>query len=179
MPVSPGSYRARRCAGNEQTIKMTITKVNIKSPHLAVFYVLFLCLAIGMLGYYFKTDRVDILYVSGGLFLFVGLLIFIGTSTKIRIERKGITQRTLMKDCGLQWHEIKTIGVYRINKFGLKVMQPEEYDTFSLLGQKFIYVSNQPEYVPKQNEAASEAYVSFHWRKEAWDEIQKYKTKMQ
>jgi len=94
--------------------------------------------------------------------------------TKIRIERKGITQSSISKDYLLNWNEIKTIGVYRVNRYGLKIVEPSNYNKFSLLGQKFIFISTKQNYLPKLYQNSSSDFIHFHWRKEAWNEIKKY-----
>lgn len=153
---------------------MIITKNNFKSPHIFILYTMFILLGIGlMIYYYFENDK-NYLYISIGLFLFLGILFSIGFMTKIHIERKGITQSSLSKDYLLNWNEINTIGVYRINRFGVKIVDPKDYEKISLLGQKFIFISTKQNYIPKSNQNSSSDFVHFHWRKEAWNEVKKY-----
>ncbi|WP_299710494.1 hypothetical protein [uncultured Tenacibaculum sp.] len=153
---------------------MIITKNNFKSPHIFIFYILFFVLGVGLLIQYYFKNNIDALYIAMGVFLFLGVLFIIGFMTKIRIERKGITQNSVLKDKLLHWNDIKTIGVCRVNKYGVKIVAPENYDTFSFLGQKFIFVSTEQNYTPKQIQNSSSDSIYFHWRKEAWTEIEKY-----
>lgn len=157
-----------------QAEKMTITKNNFKSPHICILYTLFIVLGIGFLIYYYFEGNKDYLYISIGIFVFLGILFSIGFMTKIRIEGKGIIQSSLSKDYLLNWNDIKTIGVYRVNRYGLKIVDPKNYNKFSLLGQKFIFISTKQNYLPKRNQNSSSDFIHFHWRKEAWDEIKKY-----
>jgi len=153
---------------------MILTKNNFKSPHIYILYTAFILLGIGLLVYYYTTNNNDYLYIAIGIFLFLGVLFIVGFMTKIRIERKGITKSTLSADYLLHWHQIKTLGVYRVNRAGITIVQPKDYNKFSLLGQKFIFISDQPNYVPKQNRISSSGFINFHWREKAWNEIKKY-----
>ena len=75
----------------------------------------------------------------------------------------------------MDWDKIRTVGVYRINRYSIDIIvEPKDYDTFSFLGQKFIFLSTKPNYTPKRNEATSSDFIHFHWRELAWNEIQKY-----
>jgi len=153
---------------------MIITKNNFKSPHIFILYTLFILMGISLLIYYYSAGNKDYLYIAIGIFLFLGALSVIGFMTKIRIERNGITQSSLSEDYLMTWNEIKTIGVYRINKFGIKVVQPKDYNKFSLLGQKIIFISKEPNYFPKHNQNSSSDIIHFHWRGKAWNEIKRY-----
>lgn len=153
---------------------MKITKSNFKSPHIYILYTLFIILGIGLLIYYFFENNRDYLYISIGIFLFLGILFSIGFMTRIHIERKGITQSSISNDYLLNWNQIKTVGVYRINRYGIKIVDPKNYDKISLLGQKFIFISTKENYLPKRNQNSSSDFIHFHWRKEAWNEIKKY-----
>ena len=153
---------------------MTITKNNFKSPHIYILYTLFIILGIGLLVYYIFENNKDYLYISIGIFFFLGILFSVGFMTKIRIERKGFTQSSISNDYLLNWNQIKTIGVYRVNRHGIKIVNPKNYNKISLLGQKFIFISSKENYLPKRNQNSSSDFIHFHWREEAWNEIKKY-----
>ncbi|WP_348725926.1 hypothetical protein [Tenacibaculum sp. 190524A05c] len=74
----------------------------------------------------------------------------------------------------MRWKDVETIEVYRINKYFLSIEKPENYNKFSLLGQKFIYFSTKEKYIPSKTEKVSSEYINLHWRKEAWDLVLKY-----
>lgn len=153
---------------------MTLTKNNFKSPHIFVPYLSFFLLGIGLLINYYLNHKIDNLYTAVLIFFFLGVLFLIGFMTKISIEKKGITQSSLSKDFLLNWNNIKTIGVYRLNRFGVKIIEPKDYDKFSFLGQKFIFISTKHNFIPKHNLKLTSEFIHFHWRKEAWEEINKY-----
>ena len=153
---------------------MILTKNDFKSPHICVLYAVFIALSICLLIYSVNTNKRDYLLISLGILIFLGVLFLIGFTNRIKIEHKGITQSSLSKDYLLNWKDIKTVGVYRINRFGVEIIEPKKYDSFSLLGQNFIYVSDKPNHKPRINEKTSRGFIHFHYRKEAWEEIEKY-----
>ncbi|CAL2065016.1 hypothetical protein T190820D02B_70101 [Tenacibaculum sp. 190524A05c] len=153
---------------------MTFTKNNFRSPHIYVFWGLFLLLDLGLIAYYFITENTELLYIIGMISLLLVVLYTIGFTSKITIDSQGIAYNSLFKSCRMRWKDVETIEVYRINKYFLSIEKPENYNKFSLLGQKFIYFSTKEKYIPSKTEKVSSEYINLHWRKEAWDLVLKY-----
>ncbi len=153
---------------------MTYSKNNFKSPHIFLFWGLFVVLDIGLITNYVLTEKHDLLYLIGIVSFFLILLYIIGFMTKITIDAKGVHYKSIFKSYSMKWSEIKTIEVYRLNKYFLTIEKPENYDKFSLLGQKFIYFSSKENHIPNKTEKMSSQFISLHWRKEVWDEVHKY-----
>ena len=153
---------------------MTFTNNNFRSPHIFVFWGLFLLLDLGLITYYFITENAELLYIIGMVSLFLAVLYIIGFTSKITIDSKGITYNSLFKSCKIRWKDLETIEIYRINKYFLTIEKPENYNKFSLLGQKFIYFSTKEKYIPSKTEKISSEYINLNWRKEAWDLVLKY-----
>ena len=150
---------------------ITFTKNNIKSPHIIILWTIFATLCVGLLIVSILRNNSELLSVSLLVLLFLIILFAIGFLTKVTISNEGITHSSIIKNYTINWSEIQTVGVYRINRYSLTLVKPEDFNKFSFFGQKFIFISKQENYLPTKMQKWTSDFIDLHWRQEAWDEI--------
>src|ERR1043165_3619222 len=141
---------------------MTITKNNFKSPQILFGWGVLGIFAIALCAVAVISNSIESLYIAVPIFLLLGTLYVVGFMTKITIDNDGVTQKSPFSSKTIKWNDIKTVGVIRVSQYSLTVLDPADYEKGSLSGQKWIFVSTQPNYHPfrGQKQTRSEEHTS-------------------
>ena len=146
------------------------SRYNYKSSYSIGLIFIFAGLTILILWLYFKTYQSILLFIG---LIMTGIIffgIYIGIKSKIIITERNIISKTPFKSRKIDFKDIKKIGVYVAEGDIIYDLEKEKYHKWTFLGQKFIYLTANPNLKPYFFKKPKD-YIDFHYRKEIYEII--------
>ena len=152
---------------------MEFFKINFRSPNIFLPWIVIGTGTIGLwtLGLVTLGSTYFILAIVFTLVLM--LLYGLCFVTRIKLTEEGIEYSNPDKKVSISWTDIKTVGVYSSYRGTITWLARGEYEKFMFEEQKFIYISTRNNFTPLSGQKVDSSYIHFHWRKDAWKEIEK------
>lgn len=113
-------------------------------------------------------------------YAFIGMIIFSLLWTwalyqmrkeRIIIKANGIRYESGKKFIEYQWEEFKSLGIYQSFRSHIEIISEKEAKKSSITAAKYIYLSKNPEFLPKMFFKSNEISLELEFREAAWNFI--------
>ena len=153
---------------------MEFYKINLKSFFILFPWVLVSSIAVTLLILGTISSEAIYYVLFGIIFLFLMALYAMCFVTKIKFTKDCVEYNDPDRKVSIAWENVRSIGVYKVYNGYISGVNPEDFDKFTLWGQKFIFLSTHHNFFPRSGQKVDDSYIHFHWRNDAWEELQKH-----